>query len=144
MLIDYLNKKYGEDALSVISQNALYYILGDKYVEFDNSDITSIKRRRAIMALNQNALLKITEWFYSNEINYINFKGVVLSNRLYNNSTSRNAGDIDIFVNKKDYCAGISFLYHNNLFYLYLFIQILPIRFDNTLIPVKAIFFIAV
>lgn len=103
MLIDYLNKKYGEDALSVISQNALYYILGDKYVEFDNSDITSIKRRRAIMALNQNALLKITEWFYSNEINYINFKGVVLSNRLYNNSTSRNAGDIDIFVNKKDY-----------------------------------------
>lgn len=103
MLIDYLNKKYGKEAINVISKNSLYYILGDKYVEFDDADISSIKRRRAIMMLNQNTLLNISDVFCNNEIDYISFKGVILSNYLYNNSISRNAGDIDIFVFEKDY-----------------------------------------
>ena len=103
LLIDYLNKKYGNDAVNVLSENALYYILGDKYVEFDEADNSSLRTRKAIMMLNQNTLLKISEFFYDNKIDYISFKGVILSNRLYQNSTSRNAGDIDIFVSERDF-----------------------------------------
>lgn len=103
LLIDHLNKKYGKEALNVLSENALYYIIGDKYITFDKTDIFTLNRRKAIMMLNQNILLKICDLFHSNNIDYISFKGVILSNLLYKNSFSRNAGDIDIFVSESNF-----------------------------------------
>lgn len=106
LLVDYLKKKYGKDAINVLAENALYYILGDKFITFDRNDLMTKQKRKIIMMMNQNTLLNICDMFHDNKISYIGFKGVILSNLLYNNSTSRNAGDIDIFIEETNFeCA---------------------------------------
>lgn len=106
LLVNYLNKRYGMDAINVLAENALYYILGDKFFTFDRNDMMTKQKRKIIMMMNQNTLLEISDMFHDNNINYIGFKGVILSNLLYNNSTSRNAGDIDVLVEKANFeCA---------------------------------------
>lgn len=58
-------------------------------------------------------LFKVCEMFDINNINYVTFKGVVLSYRIYNNPYSRLCGDIDIFVNSKDFNSALELLIIN-------------------------------
>lgn len=62
---------------------------------------------------NSKQLFKVCEIFDTNDIDYITFKGVVLSCRLYNNPYLRLCGDIDIFVNNKNFNSALELLLTN-------------------------------
>ena len=64
-------------------------------------------------SLKQAALVKICSKFNKYDIRYIAFKGVVLSHKLYTHYKDRYIGDLDIYVDKKDFELALNILFED-------------------------------
>lgn len=108
ILKEYIIKKYGKENFEeIIKKNYLNYI----YTEEPHN--VKLLLNKANVILLQNELIKICKKFNEQKIEYITFKGVVLSNRLYNNTYTRFFSDIDIFVFPDYFEKALNVLYDN-------------------------------
>lgn len=107
VLKKYIIEKYGKEHFEeIIKQNYLNCI----YI--DNPHNVKFLLNKANVISLQNELIKICHEFDEQKIKYITFKGVVLSNRLYDNAYMRFFSDIDIFVFPQYFEKALDVLYN--------------------------------
>lgn len=93
VLKEYVVKKYGAAKLEeIVNKNYLNYVYTEK-----PHDVKFLLNKANVIAL-QNELIRICKIFDRENIEYITFKGVVLSNILYDNIYTRFFRDVDIYV----------------------------------------------
>jgi len=113
-IFDYINKNVDPTNIkNWLYDNELLNTVGIYY----DSCVKSAEQFSLLNTLatqkNSKQLFKVCEIFDTNDIDYITFKGVVLSCRLYNNPYLRLCGDIDIFVNNKNFNSALELLLTN-------------------------------
>ncbi len=113
-IFDYINKNVDPTNIKDwLYDNELLNTVGIYY----DSCVKSAEQLSLINKLatqkNSKKLFRVCEMFNNNDIDYITFKGIILSYRIYNNPHSRLCGDIDIFVNSKDFNNALELLLNN-------------------------------
>ena len=114
-IINYLNNNYTNfQILNILNENMLYYKFAGQFIECNKED----KEKKLIINRVMNFLnLDISSNIFSDmenmNIEYIAFKGIILSQLLYNNPSERTWGDVDFFVNPKYFDKVISYLLDN-------------------------------
>lgn len=97
---EYMSNYEKEEILKILFENSMMNILGDEYLKLDD------------VGININRLWANYNWRRTNEIfrtlegkgvNYIVFKGIVISQLLYDDPYKRDMGDIDFFVDEKNF-----------------------------------------
>lgn len=101
-LLKYLNT-VSEDPIKELIDNSMYYMFANQIKAFGYNDNKWKTIDKAFSILNKYTLDKIVHQFDVNNIDYIAFKGVVLSFQLYEDLAARKLGDIDIYVNEYDF-----------------------------------------
>ena len=103
-LVAYLNEQIGsyEDIVKFAKDNAFYYsiayLLGnDIHKQF------YYKTNKLRYEIYFKSLVEICDSFVTANVNPLYFKGMALANRLYDEPQKRYVGDIDIFVEKRNF-----------------------------------------
>ena len=105
ILKEYIISEYGLNKLDqVLKENRLNVL----YLN-DTHNIELLLNMANVMRL-EDELLNICKLFNDKKLKYITFKGVVLSNLLYENKYSRAFCDIDIFVTSKNFKNALTIL----------------------------------
>lgn len=108
VLKNYVAKKHGVgDSEKIIEDNHLDYIYTDK------PHNVKFLFNKANVILLQNELSWICKIFDKERIEYITFKGIVLSTRLYDNIYTRFFCDIDIYVFPQCFDRALNMLFDN-------------------------------
>lgn len=109
VLYKYLTETYGDKANNITEQNELQLIFKETapiYTEqYIINKVHEVYRKKVLYATN-DLLVK-------HGITPIHFKGVTLSHMLYDDPYTRSVGDIDIYVNEKDYSRALEILFSN-------------------------------
>lgn len=127
-IFDYINKNVDPTNIkNWLYDNELFNTVGIYY----DSCVKSAEQLSLINKLatqkNSKKLFRVCEMFNNNDIDYITFKGIILSYQIYNNPHSRLCGDIDIFVNSKDFNNALELLLNNG----YVFTDISTIKSEH-------------
>lgn len=120
-IVEYLKNNFSNDEiLNVLNKNTLYFHFADKFTDKNN-----IKKRLSLNRLfnifNMAVACNIFSDIEEMNIEYITFKGFVLSQLLYDRPFERAWGDIDFYVEP---------LYFENV-YLYLLENGFELRYNN-------------
>lgn len=124
-IIKYLSNNYSIcDALDLLRKNSLYYKFADKIVEQRTEEKEKkLMLNRVLNSFNMVVACDIFSNIKKNHIEYIAFKGFVLSQILYDRPNERACGDIDFFVKPQYFDKvylylieeGFSLLYENGM-----------------------------
>lgn len=124
-IIKYLRNNYSIcDALDLLRKNSLYYKFADKIVEQKTEEKEKkLMLNRVLNSYNMVVACDIFSNIKKNHIEYIAFKGFVLSQILYDRPNERACGDIDFFVKPQYFDKvylylieeGFSLLYENGM-----------------------------
>lgn len=111
LLVRYLNRQYVDDEsiAKVTNDNALYFSTAHLF-GIDIEEKSSYNKNKLRYDLLLESLAEIQNLFSVSNISFLLFKGVVLANRLYDKPQKRYVGDIDVFVDKKDFPAALTLL----------------------------------
>lgn len=108
-IVKYLNTKFSTlEIIDLLKQNTLYFKFADKFINKKN-DEKSKMLNRLLNSLNMAAACNIFSDLKKMNIEYIAFKGFVLSQLLYGSPNERAWGDIDFFV--KPQCFNKIYMY---------------------------------
>lgn len=124
-IIKYLSNNYSIcDTLDLLRKNSLYYKFADKFVEQRTGEKEKkLMLNRVLNSFNMVVACNIFSDIKKNNIEYIAFKGFVLSQILYDRPNERACGDIDFFVKPQYFDKvylylieeGFSLLYENGM-----------------------------
>ncbi len=107
-LIFYLNSKFSnrEEIIKFTKDNALYYSISSIFeINLEKQFYYRINKIKYEIYL-QNSL-RIINSFSLKKINYVCFKGILLANQIYDISTKRYVGDIDIYISEKEFLLAL-------------------------------------
>lgn len=111
-IVNYLKSNYHKNNINqVLQQNSLQYILSDYFVAemYDNNRIELLLNESALIQ-HSHILMDLCKIFENNKIKYITFKGILLSNLLYEIPYYRIVGDIDIYIEPSNYLNALNLL----------------------------------
>lgn len=94
----------------MLETNSLKYLLTD-FFPLSQIDIKYQVFNRLFFSIKQKALINICSTFDKSNIKYITFKGVLLSNHLYQNSNDRTVGDLDIYILPENFDNALNILF---------------------------------
>ena len=95
-IINYLNKNK-INIKEILVNNNLYYNFGSLFFEFESEDYSFIRNNKKLCSSYKYELSKIFRELHQLNIQVITFKGIVLSDLLYDNFGERFLNDIDIY-----------------------------------------------
>lgn len=94
----------------ILETNSLKYLLAD-FFPLNQIDLKAQAFSRMFFLIKQKALMNICCEFERCDIKYITFKGVVLSNYLYQNTKDRSVGDLDIYISPNNFNNALKILF---------------------------------
>ena len=92
---NFISKYKKDEMLAILSQNSMMNIFGNEYMRVGTIET---KINRVLTNYNWRRVNDIFKVFKKNGINYIVFKGIVISQLLYGDPYKRSVGDVDFFV----------------------------------------------
>lgn len=112
-LIALLKNKPKKHAQHILVNNGMQHL----FEEFFDMNIEQKQRQllayRSIATKQRIVLNRIAQWFSNAGIEFLVFKGIILSYLLYGEYDKRQAGDIDIYVPMRDYDCAVRLLLEN-------------------------------
>lgn len=112
-LLSYIGQNFeDENVKEILLKNSLLGVVFENSA-LDNDEKNILFYNRLIKKKHMSVSLKIQNILQNNDIKCIFFKGLFLSQKLYNDPLKRISADIDLYVHKKDYYAALKILLHS-------------------------------
>lgn len=114
-IIKYLNDNYSTyEILDLLKKNSLYYKLADEFVALKSEDKEkNLTMNRLFNSLNMIVAYDIFSGIKKMNIEYISFKGFVLSQLLYDSPNERAWGDVDFYISPQYFDKVYAYLTKN-------------------------------